>query len=491
MAKRAFRPYEPEQPLPLPPDLRQWLPADHLVYLLSDLVDQVDLTPILAVYEQGDGGGNPPYHPVLLTKLLLYAYCQGVVSSRVIARKTYEEVACRVLTADQHPDFRTSSDFRERHLPALTDLFIQVVRLAGRLGLVKLEQVAQDGSTILAKAAKHHAMSYRRRQQAEARLSAELQALLEAARQVDAAEDAAHGPEQTGDELPPDLSGEIARRERRLVTIRTAKAALEAEAQAAAAAIRAADAAERQRRAAAGEPKKPGNVPAPKADPAADAQRHCTDPDSRIMKHADQAFVQAYHGQAAVDAGGAQMIVGCLLTNQRADTPQVAPMVEQVPAATGQLPGEWRADAGCFSAATIATIAQAGGSASMPPDRQAHPTQPLPAPVTHILAAAGLGDPAAEVRDEHVVKAALRARLQTEAGRAAYGQRKQTVEPLFGQLQERRGVRRFLLRGLAQVQGDWTRWCVTHNLRTIVQALQTRPEVRQRLARLELAGTAG
>src|SRR5215208_6521351 len=223
MAKRAFRPYAPDRPLPLPPDLREWLPADHLVYLLSEIVDQLDLTPILAVYEQGDGGGNPPYHPVLLTKLLLYAYCQGVVSSRAIARKTYEDVAFRVLTVDQHPDFRTISDFRERHLAALGDLFVQVVRLAGRLGLVTLEHVAQDGSKILASASKHHAMSYGRMQQPEERLGREIQALLAAARAADAADEAAPGPERTGDEVLADLSGEITRRERRLATIRAAK----------------------------------------------------------------------------------------------------------------------------------------------------------------------------------------------------------------------------------------------------------------------------
>jgi transposase len=483
MAKRAFRPYEPDRPLPLPPDLRQWLPADHLVYLLSDLVDQLDLTPILAVYDQGDGGGNPPYHPVLLTKLLLYAYCQGVVSSRQIARKTYEDVAFRVLTADQHPDFRTISDFRERHLAALGDLFVQVVRLAGRLGLVKLEHVAQDGSKILANASKHRAMSYARMQQAEARLTNEIQALLTAAQQADAAEDAAHGPERTGDEVPPDLSGELSRRERRLATIQAAKAALEAEAQAEAAAIRAADAAERQRRAAAGEPKKPGKVPAPKDVPAEGAQRNFTDPDSRIMKNADQAFVQAYNGQAAVDAGGHQIIVGCLLSNQSADAPHLAPMVEQVQATTGQMPRAWSADAGFFSADNVATIEQAGGTAYLPPDRQAHAAQPLPAPVAQVLAAAGLGPADA---DEPVtgneVKAAMRARLRTEAGRAAYSQRKETAEPVFGQIKERRGLRRFLLRGLAKVQGEWTLWCLTHNLRKIMQALGTRAAGRRRLA---------
>ena len=292
MATRRFRPYDPTAPLPLPPDLRQWLPADHLVYLFSDLIDAVDVTAITAVYHQGDGGGNPPYHPVLLTKLLLYAYMHGVISSRAIAAKTYEDVAFRVLTVDQHPDFRTISDFRERHLAALRDLFPQVVALAQHLGLVKLEQVAQDGTKILANASKHHAMSYARMQEREDRLSQELTALLEAARQTDAAEDAQYGVDRTGDELPAALSGEIARRARRLAAIQAA-AALEAAAAADAEAIRDADAAERARRAAAGEAKKPGKVPDPSGVPPPTAQRNFTDPESRIMKNADGAFVQA------------------------------------------------------------------------------------------------------------------------------------------------------------------------------------------------------
>lgn len=483
MAARGFRPYDPDAPLPLPPDLRQWLPPDHLVYLLSDLVDHLDLTPILAVYAQGDGGGNPPYHPVLLTKLLLYAYCEGVVSSRQIARKTYEDVAFRVLTTDQHPDFRTISDFRERHLAALGDLFVQVVRLAGKLGLTKLEHVAQDGSKILANASKHRAMSYDRMKQAEARLTSEIQALLAAAQAADQAEDAQHGPERSGDAAPPDLRGEITRRERRLTTIRDAKAALEAETKAEAEAIRAADGAERQRRAAAGEPKKPGKAPAPKDEPAEDAQRNFTDGDSRIMKTASKAFEQAYNGQIAVDAGGDQIIVGCLLTNQSADAPHLAPMVAQVQATTGQMAGEWSSDTGYYSADNIATIEQTGSRAYIPPSRQAHAAG-VPAPVAQLLEAAGARPAPAEEPDTNAVKAAMRARLRTEAGRAAYGQRKKTVEPVFGQMKEGRGLRRFLLRGLEKVRAEWTLWCLTHNLRKLAQAVRTRVTVRQRLAAL-------
>jgi transposase len=474
MAKRVTRPYEPGRPLPLPADLRAWLPADHLVYLLSDIVDQLDLTPITGVYDRGDGGGNPPYHPVLLTKLLCYAYCQGVVSSRVIAAKTYEDVAFRVITVDQHPNFRTISDFRERHLAALGDLFQQTVRLAGRLGLVQLEHVAADGTKILANASKHRAMSYARMQQAETRLSEEIKALLAAAQAADAAEDRQYGPERTGEELPVDLAGEVARRERRLATIRVAKAALEQEAKAAAEAVREADQAERQRRTEAGEPKKPGRPPEPAEWPKDTAQRNFTDPESRIMKNSDQAFVQAYNAQAAVDASS-QIIVGCALTNQSADAPHLAPMLEQVMTTTGGTPKAWSSDAGYFSAPNVAVLEQTGVAAFIPPGRQSHAAQPAPPGVAAVLEAAGLVTPDAPEAPSPTgsVPAAMRAKLATSAGRAAYAKRKQTVEPVFGQIKECRGLRRFLLRGLRKVTGEWTLWCLTHNLRKLVQALRT------------------
>lgn len=367
MADRVFRPYDPAAPVPGPADLRDWLPPDHAVFLLGDLVDELGLTAITAVYQRGDGGGNPPYHPVLLTKLLLYAYMHGVVSSRAIAARTYGDLAVRVLAVDQHPDFRTISDFRERHLIALQALFPQVVRLARRLGLVKLEQVAQDGTKVLANASKHRAMSYARLGPAEERLVRELEALLEAARAADAAEDARYGADRTGDELPADLSGEIDRRERRRKTIRAAKAALEAEARAEAEAIRAADAAGRVRRAEAGEPKKPGKRPDPPGVPAPTAQRNFTDPESRIMKNADGAFIQAYNGQVAVDAAPHQIIVGCALTNQAADAPHLTPLVQQVLTALGALPPAWTADTGYFSEANVAAVAAVGSTAYIPP----------------------------------------------------------------------------------------------------------------------------
>ena len=261
-----------------------------------------------------------------------------------------------------------------------------------------------------------------------------------------------------------------------MATIRAAKGALEQEARAAAAAVREADQAERQRRAEAGEGKKPGRPPEPAEAPKDTAQRNFTDPESRIMKNSDQAFVQAYNGQAAVDASGSQIIVGCTLTNQSADAPHLESMLAQVLTNTGSTPKEWSSDAGYFSSDNVALLEQAGIAAFIPSGRQSHAAQPAPPAVAAVLEAAGLPTPEAseEPSPTGSVQAAMRAKLATPAGRAAYAKRKQTVEPVFGQIKACRGLRRFLLRGLRKVTGEWTLWCLTHNLRKLVQALRTR-----------------
>jgi transposase len=228
MAKRKFRPYDPEARVELAGDLRQYLPGDRPVFLIEDLVESLDLTAITGVYEQRDGRGQPPYHPVLLTKLLVHAYCEGESSSRVIMRKTYEDIGYRVLCVDQHPDFRTISDFRERHLAAFLVVFKDTVRLAKELGQVRLEHVVQDGSKILANASKHKALSYERMGQTEARLGQEITAILEQARAMDLAEDGRYGREQSGDEVPAGLAREVDFRQGRRARIRAAQAALEA-----------------------------------------------------------------------------------------------------------------------------------------------------------------------------------------------------------------------------------------------------------------------
>jgi len=315
---KTFKPYTPDQLLLLPPALQDWLPEGHLALFLSDVVDHaLDLTPILATYETGDGRGQPPYHPALMVKLLVYAYCTGPPSSWRIEKATYEEVPYRVLAANQHPDPDSIAAFRQQHLQALAGLFTAVLALCRQAGLVQLGHVALDGTKVLANASKHKAMSYGRMGEAERKLAEEVAALLAQAQQVDAAEDARYGKGRRGDELPAAL----ARRESRLAKIREAKAALEAEAKAQAiAAAEAAQAklAERQRQAetTGRKPKgRPPRLPDPaQAAPAPKAQRNFTDPDSRIMQDgATQSFVQAYNAQAAVD-GHAQIIVAADVT---------------------------------------------------------------------------------------------------------------------------------------------------------------------------------
>ena len=224
---KTYLPYDPDQQLLLPQALQEWLPEDHLAYFISDIVDQLDLSEIMARYEQERRGG-PPYHPLLMVKVLLYGYCVGVASSRRMAQRLHEDVAFRVLAANNTPDFRTISDFRKDHLGALSGLFLQVLMLCQRSGLVKLGHVALDGTKVRANASKHKAMSYRKMKEKEAQLSAEVAELLRQAQEVDEEEDRRYGRDERGDELPE----ELAFREGRLEKIREAMAALEAEAQA-------------------------------------------------------------------------------------------------------------------------------------------------------------------------------------------------------------------------------------------------------------------
>src|SRR5512132_322860 len=434
---KTFRAYSLDQRLLLPPDLREWLPDDDVALFLSDVVDELDLSAIYAAYEQGDRRGQPPYHPAMMVKLLLYGYCTGVPSSRKIERATYRDVAFRVLAGDQHPDHDSIAEFRKRHLEALAGLFVQVLQLCQSAGLVTLGHVALDGTKLKANASKHTAMSYARMEETEARLEREVRTLLEQAQQVDAAEDTQYGPGQRGDALP----AELARRDSRLVKIRAAKAALEQAARA-----RASRAAEAGRAKLAAREQRVGSakgrvatVPDPaQAQPEPTAQYNFTDPDSRIMKDgATQGFVQAYNAQLVVD-GEAQVIVACAVT-------QAATDVEQAPAIA-------LADAGYFSEANLTAPALATIACYVPPDRQTH---------------RGVWTPG---RSRHPVSEQMRATLQTAAGRAIYARRKTLPEPVFGQIKEARGFRRFWLRGVRNVRAEWAMICLTHNLLKLFRA---------------------
>ena len=453
---KTFKPYAPNQLLLLPPVLQEWLPESHLALFISDVVDALDLTPIMARYERGDGRGQPPYHPALMVKLLLYAYCTGKPSSRQIERATYEEVPYRVLAANQHPDHDSIAAFRQRHLAVLAGLFGEVLQLCQRAGLVKLGHVSLDGTKILANASKHKAMSYGRMGEVEKRLNQEIATLLAQAQQVDAAEDALYGKGRCGDELP----AELARRESRLRKIREAKAELEAEAEARAATVAQTRREERDTRETDRKPgSRPPQMPDPaKAQPKASAQRNFTDPDSRIMKDgATKSFVQAYNAQVAVDEK-AQVIVAADVTQEANDKQQLSPMLTQVVANCGTAPAVASADSGYFSEANVTEPSMAAIDLYVPPDRQKHGWTTLP---TDMPVPIPLDAPAS---------VSMRGRLQSKEGYAIYARRKTIVEPVFGQVKEARGFRRFSFRGVDKVRDEWLLICLTHNLLKLFRA---------------------
>jgi len=449
-----FRACTLDQPLLLPPSLQDWLPEGHLARFVADVAEQLDLSPISATYTRQDGRGQEGYHPLLLTRLLLYGYCQGVTSSRKIERKTHEDVAFRFLAADQHPDHDTIASFRQRHLEALAGLFTQALQMCQMAGLVKLGHIAIDGTKLKANASKHKAMSYERMGAAEQKLREEIEELLRQAQATDAAEDAQYGKGKRGDELP----AELARREKRLEKIRAAKAALEAEAKRKAeqqqAAVEAKLAERRQKEAETGrktggrEPQAPNPE---QAEPEAKAQRNFTDPDSRIMPDGSNkgSFVQGYNAQAAVDSH-AQVIVAAEVVQATNDKQQLVPLVEQAEANLGQKPAAVSADSGYWSEANVTAEGVAGidlyvATGQKKGDEKSKPTSESP--------------------PENVsAKEKMASKLRTGEGQAVYKMRKAIVEPVFGQMKEARGIRRFSLRGLAKVRAEWRLICLTHNL---------------------------
>ncbi len=422
---KIFRPYDPDQPFLMPVSMREWLPAGHLAYFISDVADHLDLSAIMNRYEEEKG--YPPYHPAMMVKVLLYAYSIGVPSSRKIAKRLEEDIAFRVLAANNTPDFRTISDFRKNHLKALAALFVQVLKLCQRAGLVKLGHVALDGTKIKANASKHKAMSYKRMKEEEARLEAEVQDLLRKAEVVDEEEDRTYGRNRRGDELPK----ELAFRESRLKKIREARAALEAEARIEA---------EKSR----GKGKASG-VPEDKA------QRNFTDPESRIMPlPGGKQFEQAYNAQAAVDSAN-QIIVAAEVTDQPSDKGQATPMMQQVKENTGAMPREMSADAGYFSSDEITRLTAAGVDAYVPPDKMRHSTRTPAAPRGRIPRELSVAD-------------WMRRKLKTKHGKKRYALRKELPEPVFGQIKQVRGFRQFLLRGKEKVRAEWRLICTGHNM---------------------------
>jgi transposase len=414
--EKVFRSWDVEETWLLPPSVKDFVPEGHLAHMVRETVcEMLDLSAIEERYEELRG--YPPYHPAMMTALVLYSYASGIYSSRRIARACEERVDFMAITAMQRPDFRTVSEFRRKHLEALRGLFVQVLRLCQRAGLVKMGHVALDGTKMRANASKHKAMSYGRMKTDEPKLQAEVSEWFSRAEQIDAAEDAEHGSDRRGDEPPEWLKN----RQRRLEKLRQAKAELEAEA--------------RQEQ------------PEKAEEPKDSAQRNFTDSESRIMKSHD-GFIQAYNAQAAVDAQS-HVIVAESVTNSANDYSSLEPMVKQIKRNTKRQAQELSGDAGYCSESNLETLKRHHINGYIGTGRQKH------------------GSPSAtgqRAGRSHSLVQAMVEKLKRGGHRSRYRFRKQTVEPVFGQIKSARGFRQFLLRGLDKVAGEWSLLCTAHNL---------------------------
>jgi transposase len=450
---KTYRPWEPERYQQEAHSPAAKLPEGDLVFFLLDTVRRLDLRRFYAPYEQ-ETRGAPPFDPAMMVCLLLYAYCVGVFSSRKIALACERNLAFLAIVGQERPDFRTISDFRKLHLEAFIDVFVQVVRLAGEAGLVKLGNVATDGTKIQGNASRHKAMSYGYMKKAVERLREEIETLVTQAFQQDEAEEAVLGSRR-GDELP----AELARREERLAKIEAAMGRLEAQAKADAQAERqrrADTAAERERRGK----KRRGKASQPVVETPDDkAQSNFTEPELHIMRTNNKGWEYCGNAQASVD-GAYQIILACDVSDATNDKQQAEPMAE----------------------ATLKTLGQAGIAR---PTDDTGAVQPIPATLdsgyyseTAAQALEALGfDPymATERQRHHSTEAeahktpataqeCMAAKVRTPEGRALYARRKVIVEPVFGQIKEARGFRRFLLRGLHKIRAEWRLVCLTHNL---------------------------
>ena len=439
--EKTFKSCDRKQMLLLPPSLLDWLPEGHLAHFILDVVEQLDLSKIYASYK-GDGRGQPPYEPSMMTALLFYAYCTGVPSSRQIEKRTHEDIAFRVIAANRHPDHDSICEFRKRHLKALAGLFVQILRLCQQAGLVKLGHVALDGTKIKANASKHKAMSYGKMKKKKEELEKEIDELLKNAEAVDKEEDKKYGKGKKGWDLPDELK----RRETRLEKIKEAMSALEKEAEQQAAEKQKTKEAQTQNTNGSASQSPPVVLPSDKA------QRNFTDPDSRIMKvSSTNSFEQCYNGQAIVD-DSSQVIVAAGLSQHANDVEEVEPILDILEENLGGIPHHTAitTDAGYFSETNLMLSEDALLNPFMATQKMKH------------------GEVLPQVRgripQDMTPKDRMRRKLSTKKGQEIYSKRKSTVEPVFGQIKHVRGLRQFSLRGFANTSAEWQIWCLTHNI---------------------------
>jgi transposase len=428
-----YLPYDPQQMLLLPEALQEWLPEGHLAHFISDAVDGLDLSAFHARYQK-EGPRNQPFHPAMMVKVLVYGYATGVFSSRKIARKLHEDVAFRVLAASNFPAHRTIRDFRAFHLKELSELFVQVVRLAREMGLVKLGTIAVDGTKVKANASRHKAMSYGHMLKTEAELKAQIDALLNKARAADEAEK---------NEPELDIPAEIARRQDRLDAIAAARARLEERQREADLARGRSHDDDQKPRGPDGKPKG-GRYKRPFGVPEDKDQDNFTDPESRIMKRAGGGFDPAYNGQTAVD-DTAHIIVAAELVNCAADVGELPKMLQAVHDNLGAYPAQTLADAGYRSEAVFEELGER----------------------TDLIVALGReGKKHVEINADSLPRtAAMAEKMKTEPARTAYRRRKWLAEPPNGWIKNVLGFRQFSMRGLHKVQAEWKLVCMALNLR--------------------------
>jgi hypothetical protein len=428
-----YLPYEPQQMMLLPESLQEWLPEGHLAHFISDTIDGLDLGAFHARYDK-DGPRNQPFHPAMMVKVLVYGYATGVFSSRKIARKLHEDVAFRVLAARNFPAHRTIRDFRAFHLKELSDLFVQVVRLAREMGLVKLGTIAVDGTKVKANASRHKAMSYGHMLKAEAELKAQIEALLNKARAADEAEK---------NEPELDIPAEIARRQDRLDAIAAARVRLEQRQRDADLERGRSNDDDQKPRGQDGKPKG-GRYKRPFGVPQDKDQDNFTDPDSRIMQRAGGGFDPAYNGQTAVD-DAAHIIVAAELINNASDVRELPTMLEAVKSALGAYPEQTLADAGYRSEEVLGVLAGR----------------------TDLVVAIGReGKSHRPINEASLpLTAAMVVKMKTQEARDAYRRRKWLAEPPNGWIKNVLGFRQFSMRGLHRVQAEWKLVCMALNLR--------------------------
>ena len=453
---KTFRAYEPKQKLLLPPDLREWLREGHLALYISDVVEELDLSGIVKSYEEGAMRGRPPYHPAMMVKLLIYGYSVGRTSSRKIEEATYDDVAFRVLSCDQHPDHDSIAEFRKRHLRELGKLFRQVLEMCQRAGLVKMRHVAIDGTKVKANASKRESLTYERmKKEVEKELEREAKRILEEAERIDEEEDKLYGKGKRGDELPEELLNP----ETRLAKIREMLSEIEQEAE---------EAAEEEARVREEEKEAKGKgeevvrkqfkrkwtrTETGAVVPKAKVQRNLTDSDSRIMKEtATGSYLQGYNAQIAVDEE-AQIIVAARVVQQANDCQQLVPTLKEVERNVGRMPEKATADAGYFSvsAVTNETLREV--------DLYVPPNEPVPR-----------DDDGCEMGEPGSVRKQMWCKLRQPGGQKTYKKRNTTVEPVFAEIKHIRRFRQFALRGLSQVESEWNLICLTHNLLKLFRA---------------------